>query len=94
MVHFADYAYNVISNGEGMPAVYLPGKENGQWAYIETLGRTFDRQKVDEFKTHFYKLQGWDVTTGYPTRQTLASLGLTHVADELEKAGKLGASSS
>jgi aldehyde:ferredoxin oxidoreductase len=94
MVHFADYAYNVISNGEGLPEVYLPGKENGNWAYIETLGRTFDRQKVDEFKTHFYKLQGWDVTSGYPTRQTLASLRLTYVADELEKAGKLGTTSS
>ncbi len=94
MVRFADYAYDVVSNGEGMPAVYLPGKENGEWAYIDTLGRTFDRKKVEEFKTHFYKLQGWDVASGYPTRRTLNSLGLAHVADELQKAGKLGSGSS
>jgi len=73
--------------------LFMPGKENGQWAYIETLGRTFDRQKVDEFKTHFYKLQGWDIKSGYPTRQTLESQGLAYVADELEKAGKLGSAS-
>ncbi len=94
MVHFADYVYKVISNAEGMPALYMPGKENGKWAYIDTLGRTFDRKGVEEFKTHFYKLQGWDVSTGYPTRKTLTSLGLAYVADELEKAGKLGAMSS
>lgn len=94
MVHFADYAYKIMSNAEGMPSIYLPGKENGKWAYIDTLGRTFDRKGVEEFKTHFYKLQGWDVTTGYPTRKTLASLGLAKVADELEKAGKLGVMSS
>ena len=75
----------------GRPAgrVYA-GKVNGKWDYIDTLGRTFDQEKVEEFKTHFYKLQGWDVTSGYPTRRTLVSLGLAHVADELEKAGKLG----
>ena len=94
MVRFADYAYDVVSNGEGMPAVYMPGKENGEWAYIDTLGRTFDRKKVEEFKTRFYRLQGWDVASGYPTRRTLTSLGLAHVADELQKASKLGSASS
>ena len=94
MVRFADYTYTVACNAESYPAVYMPGKEDGQWTYIDTLGRTFDRKKVEEFKTHFYKLQGWDVTSGYPTRRTLVTLGLANVADELEKAGKLGAVSS
>jgi aldehyde:ferredoxin oxidoreductase len=94
MVHFADYAYKVTCNAESLPALYMPGKENGQWVYLDTLGGTFDRNKVDEFKTHFYKLQGWDTTTGYPTRRTLASLELSRVADELEKAGKLGSMAS
>jgi aldehyde:ferredoxin oxidoreductase len=94
MVHFADYAYDVITKMEILPALYMPGKENGKWAYIDTLGRTFDRKGVEEFKTHFYKLQGWDVATGYPTRRTLTSLGLAYVADELDKAGKLGTMSS
>lgn len=94
MVHFADYVHTVACNAENYPALYLPGKENGQWSYIDTLGRTFNREKVEEFKTLFYKLQGWDVASGYPTRRTLVSLGLAGVADELEKAGKLGSETS
>ncbi len=94
MVRFADYVHSVPCNAEGLPALFMPGKENGKWAYVETLGRTFDRKKVEEFKTRFYKVQGWDVASGYPTRKTLSSLGLGYVADELEKAGKLGSMSS
>jgi aldehyde:ferredoxin oxidoreductase len=54
---------------------------------------TLDRDKFDEFKTRFYELQGWEPTTGYPTRAALESLGLGYVADELEGHGKLGENS-
>jgi len=37
----------------------------------------------------YYKLRGWDVTTGMPTREKLEELGLKEVADELERLGKL-----
>ncbi len=94
LVHFADYAYDVASNAEGLRRIYMPGTENGQWTYMDVRGRTFDRQKVEEFKTRFYKLQGWDTASGYPTRRTLTSLGLGYVADELEKAGRLGSEAS
>ena len=40
------------------------------------------------FKTRFYKLQGWNPETGWPKRDTLVSLDLGHVADELENNGK------
>ena len=43
-----------------------------------------------EFKTLFYKMQGWDTATGYPSRATLESLALGYVADELEKNNRLG----
>ena len=49
-----------------------------------------DRKKFDEFKTRFYRIQGWDTATGYPTRTALEPLGLGYVVDELEKNGKLG----
>ena len=35
-------------------------------------------------------VEGWDPATGYPIRSTLKALKLEHVADELEKKGKLG----
>jgi aldehyde:ferredoxin oxidoreductase len=68
----------------------MPGRKNGKWDYIKTLGRHFNKDKFEEFKTIFYKLQGWDKATGYPTRDTLGSLDLGYVADELEKNDRLG----
>jgi len=89
-VHFADYLYTQPSHSlRGQPE-YMPGIENGKWRYIKTLGRSFDRNKFEEFKTRFYKLQGWEPSSGYPTAGTLQSMGLNDVADELRQNGKLG----
>jgi len=85
MVHFADYIYTETDSDYQ----YMPGIENGKWDYIDTSGKHFDRDKFDGFKTRFYALQGWDTATGYPTENTLKSLELGYVADELKKAGKL-----
>jgi aldehyde:ferredoxin oxidoreductase len=91
MVHFATNVY------EQQPLVpleydnaYLPGKENGKWDYYGYSYRTLDKDSFDLFKTRFYVLQGWDPATGYPTRETLESLEMGYVADELEENGKLG----
>jgi aldehyde:ferredoxin oxidoreductase len=70
----------------------LPGRENGNWTYIDVAGRVMDKAKFDEWKTKFYTLEGWDTSTGWPTRSTLEGLGLNKVADKLEANGKLGAS--
>ena len=86
MMHFAEYIYSVPL-GRTYP---LPGRENGEWTYIDAAGRYIDREKFEEFKTRFYQLEGWDPATGYPTRNTLESLGLGHVADELEENSTLG----
>jgi len=91
MVHFADNVYEKPPLfPPDVPNAHLPGKENGKWDYHGYSRRTLDRDKFDEFKTRFYRLQGWDTATGYPTRPALESLGLGYVADELEKKGKLG----
>ncbi|MFC1883664.1 aldehyde ferredoxin oxidoreductase N-terminal domain-containing protein [Thermodesulfobacteriota bacterium] len=91
MVHFAENVYKKRPLFPAdVPNAYMPGKENGKWDYYGYSNRTLDRNRFEEFKTTFYKLQGWDTSTGYPTRSTLESLGLGYVADELEKAGKLG----
>jgi aldehyde:ferredoxin oxidoreductase len=89
MVHFADYIYNSTYQGLfGVVPYNLPVQmENGGWAYRSMLGRSLNRGKVDDFKTLFYEIEGWDVNTGHPTRKTLESLGLGYVADELENKG-------
>jgi aldehyde:ferredoxin oxidoreductase len=66
-------------------------KKDGEWIYDVCLGRTLDRDKWEDFKTRFFALEGWDTTTGWPTRSTLEGLGLGEVADTLESADKLGA---
>ena len=90
MVHFAEYIYSKPSVGVEGLILYLTGRENGKWVYFNALGRRMDKEKFEEFKTRFYKLQGWDTSTGYPTRNTLESLGLGYVVDELEEHRKLG----
>ena len=47
-----------------------------------------DRNKFEALKDRYYRLCGWDVKTGWPTRSKLEHLGLKDVADELERAGK------
>ena len=42
------------------------------------------------WKTHFYKVEGWDLKTGYPKRRTLEDLGMKKVADVLQAKSKLG----
>lgn len=92
MVHFADYIYDQKGGPLDVPNAFMPGKENGKWDYHGYTYRRLNKDGFDTFKTHFYKMQGWDTDSGYPTRETLASLDLGFVADELEKNGKLGKS--
>jgi aldehyde:ferredoxin oxidoreductase len=91
---FTDYNYEVGAvpgyTTYELPYV-VPQFKDGKWSYESVTGRTLDRQKVEDWKTKFFTLEGWDVKTGWPTRATLEELGLGHVADELEKQNKLGA---
>ncbi len=64
--------------------------EDGEWKYGSGAGRTLDRQKVEEFKTKFYKFEGYNPENGYPTRTTMEKMNLGKVADALEKKGRLG----
>jgi len=88
IVKFADYYYETPI-GESYPA---PVFENGEWSIADMGDRRIDRRKFEDWKTLYYGLEGWDTTTGWPTRATLEDLGLKHVADELESKGKLGSS--
>ncbi len=85
---FSEYVY---SRPNPEDALY-PMLKDGEWDYRSGKGRLMDREKFEDFKTRFYVREGWDPATGWPTRATLEKMGLKNVADDLEKAGKLGAS--
>lgn len=87
---FTGYVYDVPTS---VPYP-LPVFKDGAWTYDVCLGRTLDREKFEGVKDRFYKLEGWDTKTGWPTRAGLEKLGLSNVADELEKHGKLGGNPS
>jgi aldehyde:ferredoxin oxidoreductase len=83
---FTGYVYDVPISSP----YYLPVYENGRWKYSDNMGRKLDRARFEDWKTLFYKFEGWDPDNGWPTRETLEELNLSHVADTLEKAGRLG----
>jgi len=92
---FTEYSYT--NGAEPGTTTYeapyvMPVFEDNEWAFKSVAGRVLDRQKVEDWKSLFFKLEGWDVKSGWPTRETLTKLDLSNVADALEKAGKLGAS--
>ena len=84
------------------PYMYMPGAsgktkyggvpiyENGKWRSDPAPDMYLDRKGVDDFKSHFYALEGWDKEHGWPTRKALEDLGLKRMVKTLADAGKLG----
>jgi aldehyde:ferredoxin oxidoreductase len=87
---FFPYMYKPGASGM---AIYggVPIYEDGKWRSDLATEMHLDRKGVDDFKTHFYALEGWDKENGWPTRKTLEDFGLKRVADTMAKSGKLGA---
>jgi aldehyde:ferredoxin oxidoreductase len=87
---FFPYMYKPGASGF---AVYggVPVYENGKWRNDPAPDMYLDRKGVDDFKTHFYALEGWDKEHGWPTRKTLEEFGLKRVADTMAARGRLGA---
>jgi len=54
-----------------------------------TKGAMLDRDKISKLLDKYYELVGWDKNSGWPKKEKLVELGLTEVAGELEKIGKL-----
>ncbi len=86
---FAPFMYKPGASGQtfwgGVP-IY----EDGKWRNDEAPDMYLDRQGVEDFKTHYYELEGWDKENGWPTKKTLEDFNLKNVADLLEKKGRLG----
>jgi len=68
----------------------VPIYENGKWRSDEAPDMYLDRKGVNDFKDHYYALEGWDKENGWPTRKTLEGFGMKHVADVMAARGKLG----
>lgn len=94
---FSDYVYDRPQNPKVPQTSYeiaycLPtyNEETHEWAYKDVSGRQLDREKTEELKSHFYRLEGCDVAHGWLKRSALEAEGLGYVADELEAHGVLG----
>jgi aldehyde:ferredoxin oxidoreductase len=48
-----------------------------------------NREEYNRLVDNYYKLRGWDLKTGWPTRATYERYGLKEIADELDALGKL-----
>ncbi len=90
MVHFADHIYKKpVEHFEFPIFMWTVKDENGTWRYADLMGRKLDREKFEDFKTRFYRAEGLDPETGWPTAETLDGLGLGFVKEEMKKHGKL-----
>jgi aldehyde:ferredoxin oxidoreductase len=84
------------------PYVYKPGAafiapsggapvyKDGKWSWQPLMDMYLNESEVELFKTNFYKLEGWDVSTGWPTKKTLQELSLNKVADALSERKRIG----
>ena len=86
--NFSGYMYKPgASNAHYSPT--LPVFDGTDWGWKDCSDLYLDRDGFERWKTAFYQAENWRPDTGYPTRPTLEKLGLSRVADVLEKSGKL-----
>ncbi|MGD1118597.1 MAG: aldehyde ferredoxin oxidoreductase C-terminal domain-containing protein [Dehalococcoidales bacterium] len=64
------------------PDAVMPGPDG---KIISRLGAVLDRNEFEKMKTDYYRLRGWDTTTGLPTLDKLNDLGLGDIAADLKK---------
>jgi aldehyde:ferredoxin oxidoreductase len=90
MEKFAGFMYRPGASAAALGG-NLPVYDGSSWSWKKLTDLYLDEKGVEQWKTAFYTVEGWDSKTGYPTRKTLEGLGLKHVADVLEAREKLGA---
>jgi len=86
---FSEYMYRPgASCAHNQPS--LPVFNGVAWDWKNCSDLYLSEEGVEQWKSAFYGIEGWDLKTGYPKRETLEKLGLKHVADGLQRRGKLG----
>jgi aldehyde:ferredoxin oxidoreductase len=88
---FAGYMYRPGASVANY-ATTLPVYNGSKWDWVNCRELYLDDKGVEQWKTEFYRVEGWDPQTGYPTRKTLEGLGLKYIADALQAKNKLGSS--
>jgi len=84
-------AFNILHANFGRKDDYPPPRCFGE--PIPTgpfAGFRLEKKKWDNLLDEYYELNSWDKKTGFPTRKCFEKLGLKEIADDLERAGKLG----
>ncbi len=78
-----DYSFtNPLQQGDVFfnPDAIMPGPD-GQ--IISRLGKVLDRDEFEKMKSDYYRLRGWDVETGFPTKARLDELGLGDITVDM-----------
>jgi len=95
LVKAAERVYNVerafiVREGARRKDDYPPWREFEE-PYVSGpfKGHVLDRKKYDAMLDEYYRLHGWDVKTGIPSRDKLEELGLADIADDLGARGLL-----
>jgi len=68
------------------PNCLVPGRDGEP---VSRKGAVVERDKFEALKSEYYALREWDITSGFQTRTKLQELGLTDIADDLDKRGLL-----
>jgi len=82
-----DYFFtNPLKQGEVFfnPDAIMPGPDG---KIISRLGTVLDRGEFEKMKDDYYRLRGWDIETGFPTKARLKELGLGDIINDLEGLG-------
>jgi aldehyde:ferredoxin oxidoreductase len=69
--------------GIGREADVLPKKMKKALVGGKTDGQSLDEAELEQAKDWYYEMSGWDVPTGFPTREKLEELELGWIADDL-----------
>jgi len=86
---FAGYMYRPGASYCGFsPELPIFDGKNWEWENCREL--YLEDKGLEQWKTYFYKVEGWDPQTGYPKRKTLEELDMKQVADILKIHNRLG----
>ena len=80
-----------VETSEGVFGMFNPDLElpGAGGEIFSRKGQIVDRQEFERMKDEYYQLRGWDVESGFQTKEKLQKLGLSFLWGELEKAGVL-----
>jgi aldehyde:ferredoxin oxidoreductase len=82
-----EYNFNTPLKADfGNPDCIVPGKDGELFSRKDVV---VDREQFEKMKGEFYRIRGWDITSGLQKRAKLEELGLSDVAKTLEKEGLL-----